>query len=158
MITRLRKKEWIANLVSPTVSFLDNICVIALWVMKDCNWLLTLIEGRRCGWFFFFLRELISLVREVTIQICRTHSCKAEVNCQRVFSSHSSPPVFFLLMTSFPRFNTFKMGPPKKERGAFKRKRKNVTFRIFYTRNTVIVCFICMCLSSIWGRCRDRLS
>ena len=43
----------ISNLVNPTVSFPDNICVITLWVMKDCNWLLTLIEGRRCGFFCF---------------------------------------------------------------------------------------------------------
>lgn len=117
-------------------------------------------------WVFLFWRELISLVSEggSTIQICGSHSCKTEVNCQRVFSSLSSPPVFLLLMTFFPRFNTFEMGPPKKEwgqggQGAFKRERKNVTFRIFFfTPETLqtVVCFICMCLSGIWGWGRDR--
>ena len=100
--------------------------------------------------FFLFLRELISLVTEggSTIQICGSHSCKTEVNCQRVFSSLSSPPVFLLLMTFFPRFNTLEMGPPKKESGGrgarepSKEKEKNVTFRIFFfnTRNTANSC------------------
>lgn len=144
-----------SNLVNPTVSFPDNICVITLWVMKDCNWLLTLIEGRRCG-LFLFLRELMSLEREggSTIQICGSHSCKTEVTYQRVFSSLSSPPVFLLLMTFFPRFNTFEMGPQKKEsggrgsQGAFKRERKNVTFRIFFfnTRNTANSCVSFACV------------
>lgn len=118
--------------------------------------------------FFLFLRELISLVTEggSTIQICGSHSCKTEVNCQRVFSSLSSPPVFLLLMTFFPRFNTLEMGPPKKESGGrgarepSKEKEKKCHFQDFFflTPETLqtVVCFICMCLSSIWGRGRDR--
>lgn len=100
--------------------------------------------------FFSFLRELISLASEggSTIQICGSHSCKTEVNCQRVFSSLSSPPVFLLLMTFFPRFNTFEIGPPKKESGGRgarepskeKEKMSLSGFFFFYTRNTANSC------------------
>ena len=65
---------------------------------------------------------------------------------------------FFLDLTHLKWAHQRKSGG-RGAREPSKEKEKNVTFRIFFfTPETLqtVVCFICMCLSGIWGRGRDR--
>lgn len=165
MITRLRRKEWIANLVSPTVFFLDNICVITLLVMKDCNWLLTLIEGRRWRLFFFFLRELISLVREVTqFKSAALTAAKQKWTvkvCFHLFLPHLFSSFWWHLFLDLTHFSPPKRVGVKGPRSLQKKMKKMSLAGFFFflhQKHCKCVCASFACVETAFEEDADRLS
>lgn len=128
--------------------------VIGCW-----HWLKEGDEG-----FFFFLRELISLVREVTqfksVALTAAKQKWTVKVCFHLFLPHLFSSFWWHLFLDLTHFSPPKRVGVKGPRSLQKKMKKNVTcwiFFFFFTPETLqmCVCFICMCWNSIWGGCRQ---